>query len=317
MIDKIRALNNQYIDSYWDIFDNNEAVPAEQQARMREELLKLYNRASAILDGQAGLNEEREIEELKYKHAEILEQSRLREEKLKKEYQLKHVELSEQTETKSARLKKEFEIKRRADAETLEIKAEQIVPVMQELPRRWWQRKPRYYKNYAYELAEQKAALEAADYLAAREGEVLRLEAEQTGTDELELSIRKVIAANTDCRKRGSKAKAIKNALEELIKPLSAMFARRERALDELNKRLLDADTESAFIEQQEPEHDEQTEQDEQSAASELDELQRKAASLLAAFCQKRIAELQQASPKPKRQRIRKTRPAEGGKQND
>ena len=304
MIDKIKELNSTTIDADWVIFDDKEAIPADQQDHMRAALLKNYDRAVALLDGQEGLNKEQEIADLEYKRAELQEQARLQKAKLAAEYRLKHVELEEQTNAAVALKKKELEIKKNAELETLNIKASIIVPVKEELPRRWWQRLFRrpvqYYTNLAYELAEQKAILESNDYLTACEDENIKLEAAQSGTDELELAVIKVMQKYTGGKTRGRKVKAVNKALSELITPLCAMFARRERALEELNKRL-DEDNNNAF---DEPLHKDFYSQ---NAEGDREELQRKAAGLLSAFCVKRIQELQQQEKpnKPKRHRIR------------
>lgn len=304
MIDKIRELNSTTINADWDIFDDKEAIPADQQDHMRAALLKNYDRAVALLDGQEGLDKERDIAELELKRAELQEQTRLRKAELAEAYRLKHVELKQRTDTQVARIELEFDINRRVEAAMLEIKAEQIIPVKEELPRRWWQRlfrRPvKYYTNYAYDLAEQRAVLESNDYLTAREDENIKLEAAQSGTNELELAVIKIMQEYTHGKTRGRKAKAINKALSDLISPLCAMFARRERALEELNRRL-DEDKNITF------EDPVQKDFDKQDSEEDREELQSKAASMLSAFCVKRIQELQQQDKpsKPKRRRIR------------
>lgn len=295
VLSELQEQNKKYTDAYWAIYDNKEAVPADQQACMRAELLKNYSRTVALLDGQEGLNKEHEITELEIKRLQINEEARLRKAGLSEEYRLKHVELSERADTEAARLKKEFEIKRLAVEKTLEVKAEQIIPIKEELPRRWWQklfRRPaRYFTNYAYELASRKADIEAAKYFAMREDEIAKLEAEQSGTDELEVAVTKIITDYTDGMRR-RKAKTLNKALSELVRPLCEMFARRERALSEI--------TECAA----QPQNEQASESEDDS-----DELQNRAVMLLSEFCKKRIDELQRSQIKPpKRQRKRKAR---------
>lgn len=309
ILSELQAQNSQYTDAYWDIFNNKEAVPADQQERMRAELLKNYARTVALLDGQAGLEKEREIAKLELERLEIKEKARLREAEIEQEYRLKHVELKERADTKAARLTKEFEIKRKAESETLEIKAAQIVPTKEELPKRWWQRRTRYFTNYAYELASKKAELEAEKYLTARENEIIKLEAEQSGTDELEIAVMKVMTDYTGGKTRGRKAKAINQVLSGLIEPLCGMFARRERELNRIIERLNGRGDKAS----DEPSEHESKSVEEHDFEEEREKLQSHAASLLAAFCQKRIDELQQEQLKPKRKRIRKTRPENKG----
>lgn len=313
MLSELQAQNKQYTDAYWDIFNNKEAVPADQQERMRTELLKYYARAVALLDGQTGLDKEREIAELEIKRLQIKEEARLREAEIKEEYRLKHVKLKEEADTKAERLTQEFAILREAEQETLNIKKSEIVPINKELPKRWWQRRVRYETNYAYELASQKAKLEAQKYLAAREDEVLKLGAEQSEIDELQFAVMHVISNYMGNKKYGRKTKAINEALSELIEPLCEMFARRERAINELNRRLSESD-DKAFDEPSEPE---QENTDILNDEEERNELQTRAATLLAAFCQKRIDELQlEQIGKPKRQRKRKVRHEENTEDN-
>lgn len=192
MLDEFQELTKKFIDAYWDIKENEQALPVDQRENMRVALLEQFNREYAILSGQDGLEQERKKAAFELELAEIEELKRLRAAEIAEEYRIKHVELTAQTElkkiaieaeqnTKSAILKKEAEIQRDTAIECLNVKAEEMIPG--DLPKRWWQRWAR--PNQAKELAYKKTDLELAGYFAEREGEIELLSAKNSGADDV------------------------------------------------------------------------------------------------------------------------------------
>ena len=59
MLKEYRQLVKDYIDVYWDIKNETEALTAEQRSEMQAELLQQFRRESAMLEGIDGLAAER------------------------------------------------------------------------------------------------------------------------------------------------------------------------------------------------------------------------------------------------------------------
>lgn len=327
MISEYRKLLKDYIDAYWDIKNDAEAIPADQRDAMQQKLQEQFLRDCAVLEGNDGLNAERERAKHENELKEIDEQKKLKNAEIDAAYKLKHAETTKKTEIESAKITQSIELeKAKLDADTeiqksiidknIQIRkaveegiadatAEEIIPVI-----RHHRHLLRWQPNEAYILASAKAQLESKKYLADRKDEVLKMQAKISGSDELEFAICNVFNEYIGT-KRGQKAKAAAGALTEIVQPLCAVLARREHAfkdiiaqLSELGQQKADADD----CESAEPDDSTALEISELSDGDEKERqrLQKRAAELIIALCNKRIEKAQQAQiKKPKRVRKR------------
>lgn len=235
MLEKIKQLNKDYSDAYWDIKEHEDSIPAEEREKMRSELAKHYAREVALLDGTLGLAQEQEIANIEIARAEATEKTKLKKDEIIEEYRLKHVKLTQQTElekvkieekrvTDEAKLKREFEIQRLAEAEILNIKANEIIPDDKAKRKRHLLFFHKDVPNYAWILANEKADCEARAYLSEREEEVIRMQADLEGSDKIELAIRQVFVNYLRENRRG--CKKIIRAFRDITIPLRELLAR-------------------------------------------------------------------------------------------
>lgn len=236
MLDEFQSLAKKFITAYWDIKENEQALPVDQRESFRSDLLEQYNRESAILSGQNGLEQERQKAAFELELAEIEERKRLRAAEIAEEYRLKHVELTKKTEllkaaieeeqaTKEAILRTEAQIQRDTAIESLKVKAAEMIPGDE--PKRWWQRWAR--PNYAKTLAYQKAQIELAGYFAERESEIELLSARNSGADDaLAVALKTQIydaLADVQKRPRGKKKREkLQERADKLYKALKCLI---------------------------------------------------------------------------------------------
>lgn len=331
MLNEFKQLVDDYIKVYWKIKEDTEALTAEQRNTMQAELLKQFNRDCARLEGADGLAAERERAEHENELKRIEENKKLENAKTDAEYKLQHAELTKRTELKAAEIQqnaelekariesekimrealqqKEIEIRTNTELEILNRKADYTVPVARYrkygLLRRW---RP----NEAYVLMAEKARLETCKYLAERKDEIIKLQAELSGSEEIEVAIGTVFNEYIKT-KRGRKATAAATVLTEILSPLCAVFARREHAYEDLIAKLSKLEEVDAgepgetAVEQPDENKDKELLPNESGADKEREELQKRAASLIMALCERRILEKQQGQiKKPARKRVRK-----------
>ncbi len=331
MLNEFKQLVDDYIKVYWKIKEDTEALTAEQRNTMQAELLKQFNRDCARLEGADGLVAERERAEHENELKRIEENKKLENAKTDAEYKLQHAELTKRTELKAAEIQqnaelekariesekimretlqqKEIEIRTNTELEILNRKADYTVPVARYrkygLLRRW---RP----NEAYVLMAEKARLETCKYLAERKDEIIKLQAELSGSEEIEVAIGTVFNEYIKT-KRGRKATAAATVLTEILSPLCAVFARREHAYEDLIAKLSKLEEVDAgepgetAVEQPDENKDKELLPNESGADKEREELQKRAASLIMALCERRILEKQQGQiKKPARKRVRK-----------
>lgn len=331
MLNEFKQLVDDYIKVYWKIKEDTEALTAEQRNTMQAELLKQFNRDCARLEGADGLAAERERAEHENELKRIEENKKLENAKTDAEYKLQHAELTKRTELKAAEIQqnaelekariesekimrealqqKEIEIRTNTELEILNRKADYTVPVARYrkygLLRRW---RP----NEAYVLMAEKVRLETRKYLAERKNEIIKLQAELSGSEEIEVAIGTVFNEYIKT-KRGRKATAAATVLTEILSPLCAVFARREHAYEDLIAKLSKLEEVDAgepgetAVEQPDENKDKELLPNESGADKEREELQKRAASLIMALCERRILEKQQGQiKKPARKRVRK-----------
>lgn len=331
MLNEFKQLVDDYIKVYWKIKEDTEALTAEQRNTMQAELLKQFNRDCARLEGADGLVAERERAEHENELKRIEENKKLENAKTDAEYKLQHAELTKRTELKAAEIQqnaelekariesekimretlqqKEIEIRTNTELEILNRKADYTVPVARYrkygLLRRW---RP----NEAYVLMAEKARLETCKYLAERKNEIIKLQAELSGSEEIEVAIGTVFNEYIKT-KRGRKATAAATVLTEILSPLCAVFARREHAYEDLIAKLSkleevdDGEPGKTAVEQPDENKDKELLPNESGADKEREELQNRAVSLIIALCERRISEKQQEQiKKPARKRVRK-----------
>ena len=196
MLNDFKQLVKDYIDAYWDIKNETEALTAEQRNAMQAELLKQFFRDCARLEGEDGLAAERERVEHENELKRIEEIKKLENAKIDAEYKLQHAKLQRESEITKALIEeeiqlqqemqeKELEIRRRSELLMLEAKEERIVPVARHHRTRWLRR---WRPNEAYVLMANKAQLEARKYLTERRNELIELQAElyETPLEEVE-----------------------------------------------------------------------------------------------------------------------------------
>ena len=154
--------------------------------------------------------------------------------------------------------------------------------------------------------------LETCKYLAERKDEIIKLQAELSGSEEIEVAIGTVFNEYIKT-KRGRKATAAATVLTEILSPLCAVFARREHAYEDLIAKLSKLEEVDAgepgetAVEQPDENKDKELLPNESGADKEREELQKRAASLIMALCERRILEKQQGQiKKPARKRVRK-----------
>lgn len=337
MLNEFKQLVDDYIKVYWKIKEDTEALTAEQRNTMQAELLKQFNRDCARLEGADGLVAERERAEHENELKRIEENKKLENAKTDAEYKLQHAELTKRTELKSAEIQqktelekariesektmretlqqKEIEIRTNTELKILNRKADYTVPVEKYrkhgLLRRW---RP----NEAYVLMAEKARLETCKYLTERKDEIIKLQAELSGSEEIELAIGTVFNEYIKT-KRGRKATAAATVLTEILSPLCAVFARREHAYEDIIANLsklgegadeapeAPEETGETAVERTAESEDKELLPNESGADKEREELQKRAASLIMALCERRISEKQQGQiKKPARKRVRK-----------
>lgn len=196
MLNDFKRLVRDYIDAYWDIKNETEALTVEQRNAMQAELLKQFFRDCARLEGEDGLAAERERVEHENELKRIEEIKKLENAKIDAEYKLQHAKLQRESEINKALIEeeiqlqqemqeKELEIRRRSELLMLEEKEERIVPVARHHRTRWLRR---WRPNEAYVLMVNKAQLEARKYLTDRRNELIELQAElyETPLEEVE-----------------------------------------------------------------------------------------------------------------------------------
>lgn len=333
MLKEYRQLVKDYIDVYWDIKNETEALTAEQRSEMQAKLLMQFRRESAMLEGKDGLAEERARAEHENELKRIEEIKKLENAKTDAEYKLKHAELTKRSELQIAEIQqksdlekarieaektmfdelqqKEIQTRKRTELEILAAKSSRVVPTAKH-HKQWWQL--RWRPNEAYTLAADKAQLETWKYLAERKDEIIKLQAELSGSEEIEVAICTVFNEYLTT-KHGRKARAAATALTEIIQPLCAVFARREHAFEDLIEGLSKL-RETKAVEEIEAESTKIISTDDNSAnvlqwnsaeEEERQRLQKNAASLIIALCERRISEKQQEQlKKPARKRVRK-----------
>lgn len=331
MLKKYKQLVKDYIDVYWDIKNETEALTAEQRSEMQAELLKQFKRESAMLEGEDGLAAERKRAEHENELKRIEEIKKLENAKTDAEYKLKHAELTKRSELQIAEIQqksdlekarieaektmfdelqqKEIQTRKKTELEILAAKSSRVVPI-EKHHKQWLRWRP----NEAYKLAADKVQLETRKYLAERKDEIIKLQAELSGSEEIEVAICTVFNEYLTT-KHGRKARAAATALTEIVQPLCAVFARREHAFEDLieglsklretkaveeieaeSTKIISTDDNSANVLQENPAEEEERQR-----------LQKNAASLIIALCERRISEKQQEQlKKPARKRVRK-----------
>lgn len=356
MLSEYRLLLKDYIDAYWDIKNDAEAIPADQRDAMQQKLKEYFLRDCAVLEGNDGLKAERERAKYENELKEIEEQKKFKNAEIDAAYRLKHAEANKKAEIQSAQIaqsielekakidadteiqksiiEKDIEIRKAVEEGVADAKAARVIPV-----RKHHRGFFRWHPNEAYVLAEKKSKLESMQYLADYKDELIKMQAKLTGSDELEFAICNVFNEYVGT-KRGREAKAAAAALTEIVQPLCAVLARREHAFEDMIAQLSalgkQNDEEGNGSEAEEPEDSpaletseklpESVEQEAKEMPAVSDEeaerqrLQKRAAELIIALCNKRIEEAQQAQiNKPKRVRkkpaqseIDKTKEGEG-----
>lgn len=277
MLNDFKRLVRDYIDAYWDIKNETEALTVEQRNAMQAELLKQFFRDCARLEGEDGLAAERERVEHENELKRIEEIKKLENAKIDAEYKLQHAKLQRESEINKALIEeeiqlqqemqeKELEIRRRSELLMLEAKEERIVPVARHHRTRWLRR---WRPNEAYVLMANKAQLEARKYLTDRRNELIELQAElyEAPLEEVE----QVSATATEA-------------------PLVIEEKQNCEVSDEQgNAEITELPTDTAHTE------------------VEYERLQNRAVALIMALCERRISELQQEQlKKPARKRVRK-----------
>lgn len=202
---KLDELDEAYYKRFCKLKENFSLLPADQYEAMASDIKKQYDRDYKLLDGEQGINIDKQIEQLEKERAETLENLKLirekaieemtttREIELKKieharEKQLEELELEHTKAIKELNLERDkvlsdIEEQRFKQAQELDlqktvakaendIKRETVVP--QDLPRRRWQRYAR--PNYAKELVKRIAEIEIDNYYDKRESELAQLE---------------------------------------------------------------------------------------------------------------------------------------------
>ncbi|MCI8734922.1 MAG: hypothetical protein HFE40_05155 [Clostridia bacterium] len=300
---------------------------------MQAELLQQFRRESAMLEGKDGLAAERARAEHENELKRIEEIKKLENAKTDAEYKLKHAELTKRLELQTAEIQqkadlekarieaektmcdelqqKEIETRKKTELEILEAKSSRVVPI-EKHHKQWWQL--RWRPNEAYKLVADKVQLETRKYLAERKDEIIKLQAELSGSEEIEVAICTVFNEYLTT-KHGRKARAAATALTEIVQPLCAVFARREHAFEDLieglsklreTKAVEEIEAESAKIISTD-DNSVNVLQENPTGEEERQRLQKNAASLIITLCERRISEKQQEQlKKPARKRVRK-----------
>lgn len=301
-IDKLDALNEAYYKRFCDLKENLSLLPVEAYKAISAALTKQYERDYKLLDGEEGLNTDKQIEALEKDRAEQLENLKLirekcieeinatREKELKeienaREKQLEEIEVEHTKAVKEIKLTKakllgDIEAQRFKQDEELKllkavvtaenaVKRATVIPA--DLPQRWWQRYAR--PNYAKQLVQRVAEMDIDVYYDGREAEIIRREAAEAGA--------------------GSYIAAL---LEELPCPRSRRARKKwYKELEDLKRRLLYILPEASEQEQDNESDEEQETEEEQTTEPTRKERRRRRKAIKAQLSQR--AEEEQDAP--------------------
>lgn len=212
---KLDELHDAYYRRFWKLEQNSDALPAPAVKFMQDVLYKQYVRDYELLMGEYGIETDKKIEELKIERDKEIEAVKLEHEKLTAGIEEKRTAQNNEISLAAAVADKEHK-----------MKLDEVVP--DDLPKRWWQRKPR--PNYAKRLAMQEVGIIVEDYFAKREQEIAMLE-------DRPAEIEALLKESLPCP-RGRRAR---RRWEEEIAIVAATLERKLRCQEEAREQLGEA----------------------------------------------------------------------------
>lgn len=172
MPNKNSNLYEEYIKKFDMLKEGESVLTPEAYLAMAANLLKEYNRDYAKNDGDDGIESDKQVELLGTRCDKELKELKLERRRINAELKLQSDKLDYETELQS-----------RIAAAKAELLMSELVPA--DLPKRWWQRRPR--PNYAKQLMLRELAVQINDYFTDREREVMQLEDKHLDDDILGL----------------------------------------------------------------------------------------------------------------------------------
>lgn len=170
MKEQTDKLHEEYIKKFGTLKENQAIMTPESYLTMAANLLNEYKREYALMDGSDGIATDKHIEELNTQYDSELKQLKLEHERISAELRLRSEKLGHETELQS-----------KIAAAKAELLMSELVPA--DLPKRWWQRRPR--PNYAKKLMLRELSVEINDYFTDREQEIEKLEGRNADIAEL------------------------------------------------------------------------------------------------------------------------------------
>ena len=161
MPNKNSNLYEEYIKKFDQLKEGESVLTPEAYLAMAANLLKEYNRDYAKNDGDDGIESDKQVETLG-----------TRSDKELKELKLERKRINAELKLQSDKLDYETELQSKIAAAKAELLMSELVPA--DLPKRWWQRRPR--PNYAKQLMLRELAVQIDDYFTDREQEIEKLE---------------------------------------------------------------------------------------------------------------------------------------------
>ena len=161
-------LYEEYIKKFDMLKQGESVLTPEAYIAMTANLLKEYNRDYAKNDGAEGIESDKQVEALGTRGDKELKELKLERKRINAELKLQDDKLDYETELQC-----------RIAAAKAELLMSELVPA--DLPKRWWQRRPR--PNYAKQLMLRELATEIGDYFAEREHEIAQLEGKYEDND--------------------------------------------------------------------------------------------------------------------------------------
>ncbi len=207
MNEQTDKLHESYIKKFGTLKENQAIMTPESYLAMAANLLKEYKREYALMDGSEGIDTDKNIEELD-----------TRSDKELKELKLEHKRINAGLKLQSDKLDYETELQSRIAAAKAELLMSELVPA--DLPRRWWQRKPR--PNYAKKLMLRELAVEINDYYAGREQEIEELEGGNADIAELIMDNLPAPAGRRARRKYEEGIRKIAGYIEAMLRSAAA-----------------------------------------------------------------------------------------------
>ena len=170
MKDKTAKLHEEYIKKFSELKEHAAVMTSEAYAAMAGNLLKEYTREYATMDGEEGIETDKDIEKLSTTADKELTALKL-----------EHERLTAELKIASDRLKHETELRCKVEEAKAELLSEELVPAY--LPKRWWQIRRR--PNHAMLLMQRELAVEIDDYFAARLNDVEEKEGRSADIEEM------------------------------------------------------------------------------------------------------------------------------------